>query len=238
MAKSAAIFAKTSKNFATFVHQLFVALCARRRPVKFLHRVREFCRSIAISDFRPSVGFSEYFVLSAAWLLPSFFAVIFINWFSRHHSAQYFETAISQGISPQLWNVTGAIGLLFFGLTVASLRIQAISNLFAKISSPVLRVAFEMGLLGFGLMLGKLFVAFDNSQLERWQAWFYGITLGWLFALVLAINSLLWLAARLLESKMGPAPILNKAVGWHWLLQVAVGLFFVVSPIWYFWLEK
>ena len=206
--------------------------------MKIWNSVRNFCNSIAISDFRPSIGFSEYFSLSAAWLLPSFFAVIFIHWFSRHHSTQYFETAVSQGISPQLWNVIGAIGFLFFGSAVASLRIRAISNLLAKISSPVLRVAFEMGLLGFGLMLGKLYVAFDNAQLESWDSWFYRITFGWLFPLVLAINSLLWLASRLIESDKGQAPILHKVVSWHWSIQVVVGSFFVVVPIWYFWLEK
>lgn len=206
--------------------------------MKIWNSVQNLCNSIAISDFRPSIGFSEYFIVSAAWLLPSFFAVVFIHWFSRHHSTQYFETAVSQGISPQLWNVTSAIGFLFFGFAVASLRSRAVSNLFAKISSLVLRVAFEMGLLGFGLMLGKLFVAFDDAQLESWDAWFYRITFGWLFLLVLVINSLLWLASRLTENDKGQAPILHEAVSWHWSMQVAVGLFFVVVPIWYFWLEK
>lgn len=87
-------------------------------------------------------------------------------------------------------------------------------------------------------MFGKLFVAFDDAQLKSWDSWFYGMTLGPLFLLVLTINSLLWLAARLIESNKGPAPILHKAVDWHWSIQVVVGLFFVVVPIWYFWLEK
>lgn len=208
------------------------------RIQKLLERFRKVYPDISWSHFRPTVGFSEFLVSLVAWALPSVFAVLLIHKIGQHHPTRYFDTAINQGISPQLWNVVGAIGLLFFGCCIVLIRIQGLFRLSAKLAGPVLRVASDMGLFGIGLMLGKLFIAFDSTPLLLWQMVFLGIAFGWLFFLMLFLNFILWLASRLVDSPNGPALIVRKAVYWHWPSQQFIGLFFVVVPVWHLWLEK
>jgi len=191
-----------------------------------------------LSYIRPACGYLDYLKISTCWIVPSFIGTLILSWAAKYKSSDYLTLAIDQGTSPQLWNIVGAFGLALFGLSVATLKFERVSKYLSKLCSPVLIVSFEIGLLGLGVIFAKLFIAFDKAQLDVWQTWFYGVSFWVLILIVLALNSTLWLAARIVERGSVETPLLGKMKSLNWLCQVGIGAFFIVAPILYFWLDK
>lgn len=201
-------------------------------------KLKQFAPDIKIADFRPSSGFREYIRSSLYWIIPSFLGVLIIYCLSQYRSTYYLNKALDEGISPQLWNVIGSIGFLFFGLSILCLPFNRFFYALSRIATKLLLITFEMGLLTFGIILGKMTIAFNITPLQTWQAWFFTITLWLLVVLVFVLNSLIWFAARIIDNASGAAPILKKASNWHWTIRLLICLFFTVIPILFLLLER
>ncbi|WP_300491811.1 hypothetical protein [Methylobacter sp.] len=86
--------------------------------------LREQFLKFNLSDFSPKPELGKAVVIFLAWALPAVIAVTFTRWRSRFTSVEYFDTAISEGIGPHLWNVFGSIGVILFSLFILAPRVK------------------------------------------------------------------------------------------------------------------
>ncbi|MGZ8183880.1 MAG: hypothetical protein ACXWT1_18155 [Methylobacter sp.] len=150
--------------------------------------LREQFLKFSRSDFSPKPELGKAAIIFLAWALPAVIAVTFTRWRAHFASVEYFDTAISEGIGPHLWNVVGTVGVVLFSLFILAPRAKwlavAANNVFVN--------TYAIGALTFGLLFGQWVNAFASANLDRWQAWAYGAGFGFLFVLVIALNFSVW----------------------------------------------
>jgi hypothetical protein len=162
------------------------------------------------------------------WVVPAAAFVLAVNRLESFRSAEYLQAAINQGIGPELWNVIGCFGFSLFG--AALLWPQA--RVTRKAAHVVLTVAFGIGALTYGSLIGKAIVAISAPTVETWQAWFWGAGIAVLFLLVAAFNFVVWYGALL------TSPAAQEEGGFlHWwsgrplLFRAAIALVLILLPI-------
>jgi hypothetical protein len=210
--------------------------------MKFLLTVRTKLNSMLTIlekvDFKPSTGWGEFFQKSWWWSGSTFFGVLVIDWLGKFRATEYLNKAITQGVSPELWNVIGAVGLFFLGLSIVTVKTDFPHRWLSKASSRILLIASEIGLFAFGISLGQLLGAFSKAQLLAWQAWFWGISIGILLTLLLVTNFLLWYLARVSHYENCKAPLMSKLACWSLPEDIIVGATVAGLPIWFLLLKR
>jgi hypothetical protein len=137
----------------------------------------------------------------------------------REHTPGRLSKAVAQGVSPELWNVIGTIGLILSGVALTSIKVKCVHQVAAKAANRVLIVAFEVGLLGYGIIATQLFFEFRQTSVPAWQAWFFGIEITFLIVVVLLLNCLLWyLSCLVFREDVGKLSQLD------WPIPIAIGV--------------
>ncbi len=190
------------------------------------------------ADFKPSTGWRECFVTSSWWIGPTFFSVLVVDWLRKFRTTEYLNKALTQGVSPELWNVIGTMGLFLLGLSIVTAKTDFLHRCLSKASSRVLLITFEIGLFALGIMLGQLLRTFSKAQLPAWQAWFWGIRFGVLLTIVFGLNIAVWYLARVSHYGKGKAPIMSKLARWSLPVDIIVGATVAVLPICFLLLER
>lgn len=160
---------------------------------------------------------TNYALGLAYWIVPAVASVIVVDWLSKFRSVAYLNKALGQGVSPELWNTIGIVGMFLFGLSIITSKTNALHKRVTKAAHGVLLVAFDVGLLIFGILLGQFIVLFndESTRLQAWQAWFLGISIPFLMVLLLFLNTSLWWFATIAYSKTGRSRVMEKCSNWR-----------------------
>lgn len=130
------------------------------------------------SDFFLKRQFLEGLIIFCAWAIPSF---MFVSWSSIYHpDVEFYRSAISEGIGPNLWNVIGSFGLFLFGLTITFPNYSWLAGIAWKILSST----YAIGSLSFGLLLSQRVFLLANNNLIWWKLGLFGVTSGLLLVIL------------------------------------------------------
>ena len=186
----------------------------------------EFC------DFNPKGHLSS--PLKTCLLLNIFGCVLIIciEWLSTFRSVEYYREAVSQLISPHLWNMMGSAAVILLGLSVIFCGCYWLVNM----ASHVFHNAFKAGALMLGLLVGQFLVLlpFFYMNMPLWKfLLLVGLIFSFFYALFL-LNFALWYGSFLLSAK---SKVLGKLKNIAPIVRVGVGtaISFVMTVL--VWLE-
>lgn len=142
------------------------------------------------------------------WAAPSFVLALLVDHYRGHIPTSYLETAISEGISPHLWNVIGTVAFVLFGLTLLFPRWKFLS----KSAYNVLINAYAIGGLSFGLIFGQLVTAIASASenINAWKMWLMGTGSIFLIFVSLSLNFSLWYLGHLTGSGESNSEFLRR----------------------------
>lgn len=149
--------------------------------------------------------------------------------FQDYIDFKYFTQAADEGIGPHLWNVVGGIGIIMFGLVLLFPSFRFLR----RATYEVLKCSFGMGVLSFGLLLGRMLFAIGPSTfIKEWQVWAFGISLTFLLMVVVVLTFAVYFFGNLIYNENSNTPFLvlfktkeksfRLLVGLAW---VAVGIY-------------
>jgi len=160
------------------------------------------CRAAICGSLRKKEAVCEFII----WFLPSFLFCLFIYFFRDYIDFNYFAKAADEGIGGRLWNVIGGLGMILFGLVLFLPSIRAL-----KIAAHgVLKSSFGIGAMSLGLLLAKS--TFDigvNTFTQKWQAWFFGISMTLLIPCVIALTFAVYFTGHLVYQKDNETPFMQ-----------------------------
>ncbi len=186
--------------------------------------------AFSLRDIIPSAGWRDYGVTSAYWIIPAALYVLLVEnlgWLRK--ADDLYKVIKGESDGPGLWNVMGALGLLLLGISIATSKTESCHKLLAKLSHGVLVKTFEIGLLTFGILLGKLIFAFEKANIPMPQIWLRGVCFFLQFAIVFAMNTFTWCLAQSIYNTRGKAAIMYKIS----ILSLSLNLFigFLVAVV-------
>lgn len=173
--------------------------------------------------------------IAAVWGLPAI-AAVWLNWrLPRIMPVAYVSYAITEGISPHLWNIVGTIGLEFFGL--ATLFPKA--TWLARAAHKVLANTYSIGALAFGLLLGQMIVLGIGIQPDANPlTWLQFSLLLLLVAEVFLLNFMVWYLATLVAAEMYGVAFLNKLAAVDLRLRMPFAFAVMTMPVLFLALER
>ncbi|MCO1336927.1 hypothetical protein MO867_21605 [Microbulbifer sp. OS29] len=185
------------------------------------------------SDFVPGESLKEAIVIFLAWTAPAF---LFVLWANRFYpEVEFYQAAIREGIGPNLWNVIGAFGFISFSVAVMFPQFSTPS----LVSRHILSNTYAIGCLTFGLLLGQWFGFLSTDGLVWWQRGLFGVTSGFLLAIVLMLNLFVWYLGFLLTGDSGKkSSFLRKMEQLHGLIRIPLSICFAAAMIMIFLSEK
>lgn len=144
-------------------------------------------------DFVPGNHLWGAVTIFLAWSLPAF---LFVVWADKFYpDVEFYQSAIREGVGPNLWNTIGSFGLFAFGLAL-SLSSFSIPSLVAK---QILINTYAIGCLAFGLLVGQWYLLPFN-ELVWWQQGLFGVTSALLLIIVLLYNMAIWYLSFLIQN--------------------------------------
>ena len=171
-------------------------------------------------------------VIFFMWALPSF---LFVLWANKYHStADFYQSAITEGIGPNLWNVIGSFGLFSFGVAVTFSKFYLPS----LVAQQVLSNTYAIGCLTFGLLCGQWTLLITDENILWWQKGLFGITSGFLLAIVFLYNLALWQLCFLIRDKEDKSTFLIKLEEMHGLWRASIGMSITLLSIIFFLSEN
>ncbi|TLM75243.1 hypothetical protein ACONUD_18940 [Microbulbifer harenosus] len=192
-------------------------------------------------DFLPSGGWRDYWIISLWWMLPAAAYVFVVEWFRGFRAVDYFDTAMSQGVSPELWNVIGVFGFTSLGFGIFTVNFPCLHTVFIRSANKLLLIAFDIGLLSFGIILSKVILAFGDAEITSWKTWFFGIGAFVFLPVVFALNTILWYLATIIHNQ-GTAdmcsPIMRSFARLSGLTRSILGVVVITVPICFLLLER
>lgn len=184
----------------------------------FLEKLDIFDRS----DFSLGRQVWEPIYIFCMWAVPAFTFVLWAN--TYYPEVEFYKSAITEGIGPNLWNAIGSFGLFAFGIAVifSSFKIPSI------IAKQILSNTYAIGCLTFGLLVGQ-WCLLPFSQLDWWQQGLFGVTSVFLLFIVFVYNFIVWyLSFLILNTQHQKSAFLNKLDKLHWFWRVGLGSFIAV----------
>ncbi|WP_200258030.1 hypothetical protein [Halorhodospira neutriphila] len=188
------------------------------------NKVRAFFRSnfghFAKEDFWPGKKWIEPTKIFFVWAIPAFF---FVLWSSKYASdAQFFQSAVREGIGPNLWNLIGSLGLFVLGLSVIFPGFDSLRG----IARNILLNTFAIGSLTFGLLFGRFFVNFPIGGISWWKEGLFGVTSALLFFVVFLYNLAIWYLSYLLGvDNIEKSPFVSKIERCKLPVRFLIGIF-------------
>ncbi len=171
------------------------------------------------SDFHPKEELWEAIIIFISWAFPSFIFVVWAN--AYYPEVEFYQSAINEGIGPNLWNAIGSFGLFSFGVAVAFSSFTTPS----KIAKQILSNTYAIGCLTFGLLVGQWYLL-PFGELVWWQQGLFGVTSVFLLAVVFAYNSVVWYLGFLIQNtEHKKSEFLIKFEKTHLFCRVGFGLF-------------
>lgn len=170
------------------------------------------------SDVVPGKEAWKAIIVFLVWALPAF---LFVVWATKFYPQnELFQSAIKEGIGPNLWNIIGMFGLFSFGIAL-SLSNFSILALMAK---QILTTTYGIGCLTFGLLVGQWYFL-PLSGLTWWQQGLFGVTSVLLFVILFLYNLVVWYLCFLLQSSRNRSSnFLVKFKKLHWSYRMGSGL--------------
>lgn len=184
-------------------------------------------------DFWPGQQWKEAATVFLSWAAPAFFFVLGVKYFEAFRTVEYYKDAISQGIGPKLWNVIGAFGFAFFGLSLVFTKTKA----FSYIANRILINVYAIGSLTFGLLLGQFVCLIPelDQYLDGWRLYLFTPLSAVLLTAVAIINLGVWYLSYLIQWKGN----FHQRVGQiHLMLRIFIGCATTSIPIWLLWIER
>jgi len=189
------------------------------------------------SDFWQKENVFKAIRLFMAWAIISCVFVLIVEQIDQTaqiYPVGYLQKAIKQGIGPELWNVIGAFGFFFLGLTLLFPQFK----IFSEIACHVLETTFGVGALMFGLLAGETISAFSSVSIVSWKTWFWEVSLTGLFAILFCINLLVWYFSYLSGKQSRRYGMLKKLKSVSFLLRCPLALLLIILPIGVLLLER
>tara|TARA_R110001599_G_C12276626_1_gene662548 strand:- start:7758 stop:8357 length:600 start_codon:yes stop_codon:yes gene_type:complete len=170
-------------------------------------------------DINPGTEIKEALFVFCAWALPAFGFVLWAN--KYYPDVEFYQSAISEGVGPNLWNAIGAFGFFSFGIAIVLSKL----SLPAKVARHILSNTYAIGCLTFGLIVGQWCILIFNQELVWWHRGLFGVTSGFLLVIVFLYNLIVWYMYYLIKNDGdGKSPFLVKLEQMNFLWRLFIGL--------------
>jgi hypothetical protein len=172
----------------------------------------------------------------AGWAIPAIIMVWLVDRYHEHIPSAYLMAAISEGISPHLWNVMGTLALVLTGLSFLFPR----SKLVAKSACQILISTHAVGGLLFGLLSGQLATAFMRMSARGaiWKICLAGAGSAFWAILALLLNFFIWYLGYLMTSREKNDGFLHRVERVSLWPRMAVFVLLSGSPVAFLFMEK
>jgi hypothetical protein len=172
------------------------------------------------NDIYPGAYIKEALIVFSSWVFPAF---IFVVWSSVYYPhVEYYQSAISEGIGPNLWNVIGSFGFFAFGVAIVFSKYL----LPVRVARYILFNTYAIGSLSFGLLLGQWWLLLVNQELIWWHRGLFGVTSGFLLAIIFFYNIAIWYLSFLIRIESNEkSPFLIKLEKMNVLWRIVIGSF-------------
>ncbi|MEW8394249.1 MAG: hypothetical protein AB2651_20930 [Candidatus Thiodiazotropha sp.] len=176
------------------------------------------------SDVNPGREINEALLIFCCWSISAFFFVVWANTYYPENA--FYQSAIREGIGPNLWNAIGSFGFFAFGVAI----IFSQYSLPSRIARQILINTYAIGCLSFGLLLGQWWTLLVNPELIWWRRGLFGVTSGLLLAVIFLYNLAIWYLYYLLKNDSEKkSTFLEKLESMHVMWRFFIGLFFLIS---------
>jgi hypothetical protein len=171
-------------------------------------------------DINPGVHIKEALIVFVSWAFPAFIFVVWSNAYYPH--VEFYQSAISEGIGPNLWNAIGSFGFFAFGVAIVFSKYYFP----ARVARNILFNTYAIGSLSFGLLLGQWWLLLANPDLIWWHRGLFGITSGFLLVIVFFYNVMIWYLCFLIRNESNEkSTFLLKLEQMNISWRIAIGSF-------------
>lgn len=179
------------------------------------------------TDFWPAAHAGNAARTFAWWFAPAYIAALLFEHAPSTCKQSYLCRAAEQGISPELWNVLGCLGVALLGLAalVPSCRMVA------KMANKVLANTYSIGCLSLGLVTGKASQSLTEANVIAWRDWLGGISVLALIVVLVAMNGVVWYMSFLAGDDDRPSPVLRKWSSHDVMRRMPVALVLIILPL-------
>ncbi|MCY7297480.1 hypothetical protein [Alteromonas sp. a30] len=128
------------------------------------------------------------------WVIWGFSGVLLAYFLTSSLGNSYFLESAKQMLAPLFWNIVVVLGLLFvlFGALAYAVQWQNMSSYFFRSSYAFLKFSSEVGALGFGALLGLLFIASYESGFSGFIDYVRLVMGMTLLGITLVLNLIVW----------------------------------------------
>lgn len=179
-------------------------------------------------DILPRRTVSEAVCVFIAWAIPSFSFVLWSNIY--YPNVEFYQSAINEGIGPNLWNAIASFGFFAFGLAIILSKYTWTSI----IARHILSNTYAIGCLSFGLLLGQWWLMLFDPQYIWWHRGVFGVTSGFLLVIAFLYNMVIWYMYFLIRNESGSkSSFLFKLeqMNFFWRFLIGSVLILIVSII-------
>ena len=148
-----------------------------------------------LRSLNPANGIKSGLLKLSAWALPAF---LFVAWAKHHQDVEFYSSAVTEGIGPNLWNAIGSFGLFFFGLSVVLPKSTSIT----KAAYTILDNTFAIGCLTIGLLIGQWFFILIDESLVWWHRGLFGVISTPVLAVIIFYNLVIWYLSFLVQTSI------------------------------------
>lgn len=157
-------------------------------------QLQPFDRALLYSN----IAMSPFFYSVFKWMFSAITLVLLTQYLSYYITVSYINLAISEAISPHLWNVLGTIGMSFLGLIFLFP-----STTIANSIHGVFDNTYKMGLFSLGILIGQFIILFPSTleKLDFFHQLLLIITVFIALIYIFFLNFSMYYLAKLVTSK-------------------------------------
>ncbi len=198
-----------------------------------MEQIKSELKKFKKNDFWPGQQWKEAAKIFFLWAVPAIAFILITKYFESFRTVEYYNEAISQGIGGNFWNVMCVIGATFFGLSLVFIKIKS----FSYIANQILRNAYAIGALTFGLLFGQFLCLLPEvgQYLSDWRFYLFGAFSAVLFIVFAILNLFAWYLSYLVQWQGKFHLRINQL---HYLIHIIPGWMIVCLSIWLLWIEQ
>jgi len=163
------------------------------------------------------------------WVIPIFISVwgVHFLFFKNADTYMYYQKAINQSISPELWNIIGTFAIFIFGVGML-FKIEKL----IKISGEFFYYVSTMGFIMIGVLMAQVTIVFSLNKMDPRIEFLYGITFISAFFIFIFLTGVLWYGYYAIKTEQNwITQSLNLKIGHR--IGISLGLIVLSMAIFY-----
>ena len=194
--------------------------------------VKDFVSSFSRAQFTSLGGWRDFTMSTLGGLGTGSILALLQDQFREAAQIVHLGDVLSDILSGHfLFNFFGTAGIGFAGLSIAFAKAGRIQRRLAQVANYLLTTTFGMGVLTFGALLTQTAILFTHAPFDQWRVWLDLYLIVCFTGVAAEIMLTSWFLPRLIYSREGRTPFVEKLAQHSLLSNLLIGLSVTIGAV-------